>query len=144
MYEYEQYEQKCTYSCYNRTKETNMRIKLFPFGEWVNDLTVEEEEATKAISKGLRTIRKWREYTLKETEAATNIPHPTISRYETGENVPSIIQMFKLCTFYKIDINSILVVGLMNETQTENFLEKIESEEKKVKKLLNEVEKKQK
>lgn len=121
MYEYEQYKQKCTYSCYNRTKEAYMDIVLYPYEDIEGTLTITEEQAIEGIAKGLKRTRKWRGKTLKETEAATGIPHPTISRYENGENIPSIVQMFKLCTFYKLGIRQILMVGVTDETNVEDM-----------------------
>ena len=103
-----------------------MEIVLYPFEDVEGTLTITEQQAIDGLAKGLKRIRKWREKTLKETEAATGIPHPTISRYENGENIPSVVQMFKLCTFYKVEIKQILMIGIKQETEVESLLQRYE------------------
>lgn len=103
-----------------------MEIVLYPYEDIEGTLTITEEQAINGIAVGLKRVRKWRGKTLKETEAATGIPHPTISRYENGENVPSVVQMFKLCTFYKVEIRQILMLGIQQEKNVESLLQKYE------------------
>ena len=50
---------------------------------------------------------------LTEMENALGIPNPSLSRYENGKNVPSIIQAYKIASYFETDIPSIIYCGLL-------------------------------
>lgn len=97
---------------------------------------ITDEHAIEAMARGLKAVRKWRGYTLKQVEQQTEIPNPTISRYENGENVPSVIQTMKLCTLYEIDIEDIFMCGLMIDEQRDEYLENIKKNEQAIERLI--------
>ena len=73
---------------------------------------IEEEEMAKSLALALKMIRKYRGYSLKEVSEGTDIPFQTIARYEKGENIPSIIQAYKLAYFYELSVNDMFILGL--------------------------------
>ena len=108
-----------------------MQIKPYLFTSIIHTYyEISDERAAEAIATGLKEIRKRRGYTLKEVEKETEIPNPTISRYENKENIPSIVQTLKLCTFYDITIDEILLAGLMGEEDRNDFFDELEKSEK--------------
>lgn len=53
------------------------------------EFEVDEKEMEKAFADCLKSLRKYKKYTLKQVSEGTGIPIPTVQRYENGENVPS-------------------------------------------------------
>lgn len=84
-----------------------------------------EEEIAKAFAKGLKDIRKYKNLTLKQVAEGTDIPFPTIARYESGENIPSVIQAFKLSYFYRIEINDIFKAGYIDDESEEQLFDEL-------------------
>ena len=75
----------------------------------MNDLN--EEELAKALARALKALRKYNEYSLQTVSAGTEIPFQTIARYENGENIPSILQAYKLARFYQFPLNDLFSLG---------------------------------
>lgn len=89
------------------------------------DFETTEEEMAKAFAKGLKDIRKHKKLTLKQVAEETNIPFPTIARYESGENIPSVIQAFKLSYFYRIEITDIFKAGYIDDESEEQLFDEL-------------------
>ncbi len=85
------------------------------------DFEINEEELANAVAKSLRLLRQARSLTLKVVSENTGIPDATILRYEKGENIPSVIQLFKLAYFYGIKIEEMILAGSVDET--DEFIE---------------------
>lgn len=79
---------------------------------------IDEEEMATSLAKALKVIRKYRGYSLKQVSEGTEIPFQTIARYENGENVPSIIQAYKMAHFYDFSINDMFIIGLFQDIET--------------------------
>lgn len=92
----------------------------------VNDdeeFEITEEQLSEAFACCLKELRKHKGYTLKQVAEGTGIPVPTVQRYESGENSPSIIQAFKLAYFYKIELTDMFLFGCVSEENREKFFE---------------------
>lgn len=87
------------------------------------EFEVTEEEMEKAFACCLKELRKFKGYTLKQVAEGTGIPIPTVARYESGENVPSVIQAFKFSYFYRLDINDMFLAGYVNDEGRERIFE---------------------
>lgn len=90
-----------------------------------NQWDVEEEEMAESLAKALKAIRKYKGLSLNEVSKETEIPFQTIARYENGENIPSIIQAYKLAYFYEFSINDMFLIGLIDgiEEDYQNILD---------------------
>ena len=75
---------------------------------------IDEEEMAKSLARAMKVIRKYRGYSLKQVSEGTEIPFQTIARYENGENVPSIIQAYKIAYFYDFSVNDMFILGLID------------------------------
>lgn len=80
---------------------------------------VEEEEMAAGLAKALKALRLWHGYSLKKVSEQTDIPFQTIARYENGENVPSVIQAYKLAYFYQFSINDMFLLGLFENIEND-------------------------
>ena len=87
---------------------SNIKFQNQSDREW----EIEEEEMAQSFARSLKVIRKYRGYSLKQVSEGTEIPFQTIARYENGENVPSIIQAYKIAHFYDFSVNDMFVLGL--------------------------------
>lgn len=94
------------------------------FDENDEEFEVSEEEMAKAFACCLKELRKFKGYTLKQVADGTGIPIPTVQRYESGENTPSVIQAFKLAYFYKIELTDMFLAGYIDDDSREKFFEK--------------------
>ena len=66
---------------------------------------------TKILSWKLKEARKMNGFTQKDVENETGIKQVDISRYETGENKPSIDNLAKLAEFYGVSVDWLLGIG---------------------------------
>ena len=41
-----------------------------------------------------------------------DIPNPTISRYENGQNLPSLLQAIKIANYFDLSVELMLIMGL--------------------------------
>lgn len=78
------------------------------------DWEISEEEMAISFAKALKYIRKYLGHSLQTVSKNTDIPFQTISRYENGENTPSIIQAYKLAYFYGFSVNDMFIIGLFD------------------------------
>ena len=93
---------------------SNINFERAEDREW----EIEEEEMAQSLARALKVIRKYRGYSLKQVSEGTEIPFQTIARYENGENVPSIIQAYKIAHFYNFSINDMFILGLFQDIET--------------------------
>lgn len=80
---------------------------------------VSDEEAEQSLARALKALRLYHKLSLKKVSEQTGIPFQTIARYENGENIPSVIQAYKLAYFYRFSINDMLVLGMSQDLETE-------------------------
>lgn len=85
---------------------------------------IDEEEMAVSLARALKALRKYRGYSLKTVSEATGIPFPTIARYESGENIPGVIQAYKLAYFYEFPLGDIFAIGLFNTDDLEEIISK--------------------
>ena len=86
-----------------------------------------EMEAAKAFGLALKTLRQCRGLSLKALEQATEIPNPTINRYENAINIPTISQALKLCGYFGLSIEIFVALGVRfaeNPTEIAEFYER--------------------
>ena len=86
---------------------------------------IEESEIAECLARALKILRKYKGYSLKKVSEGTNIPFPTVARYENGENTPGAVQIVKFAYFYEISLENMLVLGKLENDDCEEFLEKI-------------------
>ena len=70
-----------------------------------------------SLARALKVLRKYRGYSLKQVSEGTDIPFQTIARYENGENIPSVIQAYKLAYFYDFSVNEMFILGLFQNIE---------------------------
>lgn len=58
----------------------------------------------------MRTVKN---VSLTEMENIFNIPNPSLSHYENGNNAPSITQAYKIADYFETDIPTIIYLGLL-------------------------------
>lgn len=78
---------------------------------------IDEETMARSLAKALKVLRLWHGYTLKKVGEATDIPFQTIARYENGENIPGVIQAYKLACFYKFSLNDMFLLGQIDDLE---------------------------
>lgn len=72
----------------------------------------DESELYNAFGHTLKTLREYKQLTLKKLGEAIEMPPQTINRYEKGENIPTIIQALKIADFFNISIELFILMGL--------------------------------
>ena len=93
--------------------DTGIRI-----GQSDYHLDVEENDIKIAFGQSLKHLRQHKGYTLVQLEKELDIPNPSLSRYENGQNSPSIIQALKIAQFFGTDINAMIFCGLVDDSGT--------------------------
>ena len=76
-----------------------------------------EEQLQKSFACALRVLRKYKRLSLQSVGESTDIPFQTVARYESGENVPSVVQALKLAHFYEISLNEMFVLGNIKDIE---------------------------
>lgn len=86
----------------------------------------------------LRELRKEKEFTQEQLAEQFNVSSRTVSRWETGTNMPDLSVLVELSDFYQVDIKEIIdgerKIETMNEETRETLVKVAEytEEEKKV------------
>lgn len=80
--------------------ELNMNVEL------------EELDCAKAFGLSLRRLRKMNNLTLVELSEKVEIPNPTLNRYESGYNLPSIFMALKIANFFDVNIEQMIIAGI--------------------------------
>lgn len=62
----------------------------------------------KKIGQFLQTLRKEKELTQEQLAEKFNVSNRTVSRWETGSNMPDISVLVELAEFYQVDIKEII------------------------------------
>ena len=84
------------------------------FTKGENELpTVDEDTMVKAFARMLKEVRKASGYTLKQVAAETGVAFQSIARYEIGENIPNLIQAYKLAYFYEMSLHDMFFWGFL-------------------------------
>ena len=82
----------------------------------------------KRIGLFLRELRKEKELTQEQLAEMFNVSNRTVSRWETGSNMPDLSVLVELAEFYQVDIKEIIdgerKSEIMNE-ETKETLEKV-------------------
>lgn len=84
-------------------------------GNAILDRDFEENEIAEAFGRSLKTLREYKKLSLRDLSKEVDIPNPTLSRYESGQNIPSITQGIKICGFFDMNIESFVQYGLMDK-----------------------------
>lgn len=84
----------------------------------------------KKIGAFMKALRKEKQLTQEQFAEKFNVSSRTVSRWETGDNLPYIDIMVQICDFYNIDISELLdgerESGNMNKEIRENVLKAAE------------------
>ncbi len=88
-----------------------------------NEFKLSEEQLKNAFSNCLKELRKYKAYTLQAVSDGTGIPTPTVLRYESGENTPSIIQAYKFSQFYNIGLEEMFLAGYLSDEEREKIFD---------------------
>lgn len=93
-----------------------MKIELGKhlIGKSLPDLDVEltEQDCAKAFGLSLRRLRKMQKLTLDELSEKIEITNPTLNRYESGYNLPSIFMALKIANFFDVNIETMITAGV--------------------------------
>mgnify|MGYP005970326691 CR=1 FL=1 len=76
--------------------------------EWQKRKEMEMESERKSFGQNLRLARKQEGWTLQKVSELTGIPNQTLSRYETGKNIPSVYQAYKLASLFGMTIEEMI------------------------------------
>ena len=77
----------------------------------------------KKIGQFLQTLRKEKELTQEQLAERFNVSNRTVSRWETGSNMPDISVLVELAEFYQVDIKEIIDGERKSETMNEETKE---------------------
>ena len=88
------------------------------------DLT--ESDCAIAFGLSLKRLRKYKGLTLDKLSEEIEITNPTLNRYESGYNLPSIFMALKIANYFDTTIESMLYAGIAEHIDRENGLYKDE------------------
>ena len=71
----------------------------------------------------LRELRKEKEFTQEQLAEQFNVSSRTVSRWETGTNMPDLSVLVELSDFYQVDIKEIIDGERKSETMNEETRE---------------------
>ena len=77
----------------------------------------------KKIGLFLRELRKEKEFTQEQLAEQFNVSNRTVSRWETGTNMPDLSVLVELSDFYQVDIKEIIDGERKSETMNEETRE---------------------
>jgi len=75
----------------------------------------------KKIGLFLRELRKEKEFTQEQLAEKFNVSNRTVSRWETGSNMPDLSVLVELAEFYQVDIKEIIDGERKSETMNEEM-----------------------
>ena len=79
-----------------------------------------EDDCAIAFGLSLRRLRKSKGLTLDKLSEEIEITNPTLNRYESGYNLPSIFMALKIVNYFDTTIESMLYAGIMERLDKEN------------------------
>jgi len=96
----------------------NMRIdfnKFFGNKKGLPDITFElnESDCAKAFGLSLKRLRRLNNLTLDKLSEEIEITNPTLNRYESGYNLPSIFMALKIANYFDVNIETMIFAGFM-------------------------------
>ena len=89
-----------------------------------------DEEVTKAYGKSLKTLREHTGITQVELAELTKIPRQSISVYERGTTIPTVLQAYKIALYFGLTIDDFIVYGLDDsffETEYKSITDKYDA-----------------
>lgn len=72
-----------------------------------------ESDCARAFGLSLKRLRKVNNLTLDKLSEEIEITNPTLNRYESGYNLPSIYMALKISNYFDVNIETIIFAGLM-------------------------------
>ncbi len=72
------------------------------------EITLEEREILEKLGTELRKVRKSKKLTLEDVSKGTHIKADYISKYENGKKEIGYLTLKKLCTFYRMNVSTLL------------------------------------
>lgn len=76
------------------------------------DIELNESDCAIAFGLSLRRLRKNKGLTLDKLSEEIQITNPTLNRYESGYNLPSIFMALKIAQYFDINIEQIIFAGI--------------------------------
>lgn len=73
---------------------------------------IDEQDIAKAFGNSLFELRKYLKLTLVELGKKLDMPNQTLSAYENGTRIPSIIQALKITAYFHIPLETFILCGL--------------------------------
>ncbi len=125
-----------------------MKMKI---GDFINrkgmpDLDIELNEKDCAIAFGLslKRLRKLNNISLDKLSEQINITNPSMNRYESGYNLPSIFNALKIAKYFDTNIEQMIFCGIFElydknngkNTENDEYIEKFVGIGTKINKLL--------
>ena len=80
----------------------------------------------KKIGLFLKELRREKEFTQEQLAEQFNVSSRTVSRWETGTNMPDLSVLVELSDFYQVDIKEIIDGERKSETMNEETREVLE------------------
>ena len=101
------------------------------------DYEVDETEISQCFATALKALRRIKKLSLNALSEKIDIPNPSISRYENGLVTPTLPQAIKIATFFDLNIELFIYLGLMGTkgADIENLYQKFTEQMKGARKL---------
>ncbi len=96
----------------------------------------------KRIGRGIKQLRLHNGYSVRELAQKLEVPYQTYKRWEDGKVLPSLYNFFKICEFFNVSPEEILMFGEKGVPEHFEALKKIEfflANKPKTLKLLNSI-----
>lgn len=84
------------------------------------DCELNENDCAIAFGLSLRRLRKFKGLTLDKLSEEIEITNPTLNRYESGYNLPSIFMALKIANYFDTTIESMIYAGITEMFDKEN------------------------
>lgn len=75
-----------------------------------------ENVLIEAFSTALKDIRKETKVSAAKLSKEIGIPQQTLSAYENGTNIPSLLQAIRICAFFQCSIDDFIAYGMGIDT----------------------------
>ena len=85
-------------------------------------------EIAQCFGLALKTVRKIKGVSLAKMKKEIDIPSQTINRYENGINIPTIPQAIKIVTYFDLNIELFIFLGLAGLKEGEKAIEQLYNE----------------
>ena len=71
-----------------------------------------DESVKKAYGRSLKELREHTNTTQQYLAEKTHVPRQSISVYERGETMPTVLQAFKIAFFFNLSIDDFIIYGM--------------------------------